>query len=274
MRGKSKLILAILLILFLAASIPITIFLVRQRQEIRKRAAVPEGEATVSLFPTTGTYQVNQSFSVSVNFNTANIPVSAIAVRITYPYTGTIPEVTASGIEINSSLLASDWGCPVKTIAPLGGTVNIDIACVNTGIAGFTTTTDTLLASFDLVANRIPTTNPITVSFDRTLSVITRKADGTDILLIPTSTGYYTFTGEAPPTPTPTSGVGGWPTPTPSPIPTLTPTPTSTLIAEATATPTVSPEEVPETGGFTSTLLLLISGGALLILGFFSLLLL
>lgn len=263
MRGKTKLILAVILILFIVASIPITIYLVRQRQEIRKRAAVPEGEATVSLLPATGTYQVIQPFTVSIMFNTANIPISAIAVRITYPYTGTTPEVDASGIETSSSILMSDdWSCPVKTTTPLGGTVKIDIACVNTSITGFSTSTDTLLASFDLVANQIPITNPITLSFDPSQSVITRKADATDILLIPVSTGSYTII----------AAVGGRlePTATPTPTPTsyFTPTPTATVGATLIPTPTVSLEEVPETGIISSTLIFLTSGGVLLLLAF------
>lgn len=295
MQGKSKLILAILLILFIVASIPITVYLVRQRQELRRRAAVPEGEATVSLTPETGTYQINQPFTISILFNTANIPISAIAIRITYSYSGTTPEVEASGIEINPTLLTTgDWSCPVKTVTPSGGTVKIDIACVNTSIAGYSNSTDTLLATFDLVANQIPATNPITLSFDPSQSIITRKADGTDILLIPSSTGVYTIAGAGEasptpttppgtPTPTPTTGAGGWPTATPTPTPTPTtppgtPTPTSYLTPTSTpttaiggtltSTPTGTLEELPETGILTPTLIFLTSGGVLLLIAF------
>lgn len=250
-----KTILAILVILVLVISIPVAVFLIRQRQEIREKAAVPTGQATVSLSPTSATYNVGQSFSVSVSFNTANIAISAVAVRLTYPYSGTTPELTASDIQINPSLLATgSWSCPVKTITPSSGTVQIDIACVNTDINGYTSATDTQLASFSVVANQVPATNPTTLRFDPNLSVITQKSDGQDVLLIPTSTGSYTISGGAGPTPTPT--------PTPSP------TPTGGTGGGATATPTPTPTEIEElldSGVSTPTLLAAFVGFLLLL---------
>ena len=289
MKPSVKTILAIIVILIVVVSIPVAVYLIRQRQEIREKAAVPTGQATVSLSPTSATYDVGQSFNVGVSFNTANIAVSAVAVRLTYPYSGTTPELTASNIQINPSLLATgSWSCPVKTVNPASGTVQIDIACVNTDIDGFTSSTDTQLASFSLVANQVPASNPTTLRFDSNLSVITQKSDGQDVLLIPTSTGSYTISGgaqtptpsptttQASPTPsaTPTGGIGGGatatPTPTPTggagvsgtatPTPTKTPTPTPTggtgggvATATPTKTPTPTPtstsgEELPDSG--------------------------
>lgn len=305
MKPSVKTILAIIVILIVVVSIPVAVYLIRQRQEIREKAAVPTGQATVSLSPTSATYDVGQSFNVGVSFNTANIAISAVAVRLTYPYSGTTPEITASNIQINPSLLATgSWSCPVKTVNPASGTVQIDIACVNTDIDGFTSSTDTQLASFAMVANQAPATNPTTLRFDSNLSVITQKSDGQDVLLIPTSTGSYTISGAAPtpsptptpttsaqsptPTATPTGGVGGGATATPTPTtgagsgtvtptPTKTPTPTptgGTGGGVATATPTKTPtpttvtgEELPDSGVSTPFILFGFLGLLMLVAG-------
>ena len=228
----------------LVIALPVMIWgLTRGRFEVRKQASVPGGQATVSISPATGDFQVNQPFSADISFNTANIPISAIAIRITYPYSGATPELTVSGIQINPAL--GDWTCPVKTITPQGGTVQIDIACTNTSINGFASSNDTLLASLDLIATSIPTSNPVVLSFDPSLSIITQKSDSQDILNTPTGTGSYTINNATPtptstPTPTPTSSPT--PTPTGSPTPTPTPTPTGGQGGPiSTSTPTPGP---------------------------------
>ena len=221
--------LPIIFILFLGVSIFLTAILVRQRQEIRKKASVPQGVATIRLSPETGTYAPDQSFPVSIYFNTAGISVSGIALRITYPYTGTSPELEASNIQINPDLLLSgDWVCPVKTITPENGVVKIDIACVNTNIAGFSVSTDTLLASFNLQVRKIPATSPMVLNFDPELTVIKQKSNAQNILGNPTSSGIYNIGGTLPETTTPIpSGSTPTPTQTPTPTPTSSPTPTS-----------------------------------------------
>ena len=290
----SRVIFALLVLLFVLVSIGGGIFLVKQRQEIRKKAAVPEGEATVSLSPASGTYQVGQLFEVGIFFNTAGIPISAVAVRLTYPYSQTTPVLEASNLQISSSLLSGgDWSCPVKTITADGGEVKIDVACVNTSPAGFSTSTETLLASFHLQASQVPQINPTVLSFDPSQSIITRKENGQDVLLIPTSTGSYTIAGGQTPTVSPTPTSTEIPTPTLSPQETATPTPPSDLTSTPTPTggvggleptltltptpatlsgltiptptATVSPQELPETGLFAPTLWLLIGGGLFLL---------
>lgn len=229
----------IFLVLFLLLAViglSLTVFLAQKRQETRKKAAVPEGQATVFLSPSSGTYPVGQPFSTSIAFNTAAIPISGIALRLTYSYSGATPELTASDLQISPSLLATgDWSCPVKTITPEGGTVKIDVACVNINIQGFSTSTETALASFNLRAGQIPATNPTIIRFDPSQSIITRKSDGQDILLLPSSTGSYTI-APAGATATPTPG----PTATPTPFPTATPTPIATSTPVPTPTPSAT----------------------------------
>jgi hypothetical protein len=142
------------------------LFLLQQRQDLRERAAVPGGEARVSLTPATGSFNVGDTISTSVNFNTSGIAVSGIAVRILYPFSGSTPEVSVSGIRVSNTLLSSgSWTCPTQNASQQGGNVVIDIACANTSAAGFTSSTDTLLANIDLKINRAPSA-VLEVKFD------------------------------------------------------------------------------------------------------------
>lgn len=263
-----KIIIALVAVIVLVGGFIAGLALIRQRQEIREEAAVPGGQAQVSIFPSSGNFDVGDSFPASVYFNTANIPISGIAVRLTYTFSGVDPEIAASDVQISPQLLTTgDWTCPTKNVSAQSGSVNIEIACANISAAGFATTADTLLATFNLTANRTPVTNPTTVRFDPSQSVISRKSDGQDILLVPTSTGTYTISGQAVATPTPiqvltptpTTGVTGTPTVTPK----ATPTPT----VKATATPTATGAAQLPDAGVSYPTILGIGLGLLLIFG-------
>ena len=118
--------LPIFVILFLTGAVFSTTLLVKQRQEIRKKASVPEGQATVIISPASGTYQIGETIPVNILFNTNGVSISAIALRLTYPFSGNSPKVTPSNILINQTLLnTGDWSCPIKTISPEGGQVKI-----------------------------------------------------------------------------------------------------------------------------------------------------
>ncbi|MBI3443144.1 hypothetical protein HY008_00570 [Candidatus Woesebacteria bacterium] len=271
---SAKTIILIAVLLLLLTGIPVGIFLLRQTQEIREEAAVPAGEARVSMAPATATHPVGETFPVSISFTTQNIPISAIAVRITYSYTGTAPEVTASNIEVSPALTQTgDWSCPVKTITPVAGKVQIDLACVNLSTQGYIASSDTLLATFNLTGNQVPVINPVVLTFDRDQSIITRKTDAQDILLIPTSTGSYTIASvggdgvpSSTPSPTPTTSSGASPTPT-----SLTPSPTG--IQGATNTPTSTGSATPTGGtplpetGVSLPMVFALGVGALLLVG-------
>lgn len=243
-----KIIISLLVILVSGGGIIAGLVLVRQKQELREKAAVPGGQAEVSLFPTTGSFDVGDTFPVSVYFNTANIAISGVSVRLTYSYFGATPEFVASNIEINSVLLSSgDWTCPTRNVTAEAGKANIDIACANISAAGFSTSSDTLLATFDFAVERTPAVDPVVVRFDPSMSVITQKSDGQDILLIPTSTGEYSVAGvTATATPIPTGAVISA-TPTVTPTGTTTPTATPTLTTTATPTATGA-AQLPDAG--------------------------
>lgn len=223
--------------------------LIRNRQDIREKAAVPNGKAEVSLSPSSGSYDVGETFPVSINFNTGTTStgfsaISGISVRVTYPYSGSTPAISASNVNISSGLLASgDWSCPTNTVTESGGNVNIDIACANISATGYTATTDTLLATFDLTVNQTPSTLPFVVRFDSSNSVVTSWSNGEDILTLPQSVGSYSIGGSSNVTPTVTSVV--------TPTGTITITPTKTLTGTTTPSPTktaTTPSGLPDAG--------------------------
>lgn len=249
--NRRKKVFSLLILLFLVVGIPISVFLALQQQDIRQRASVSEGQATVSLSPTSGSFAVGESIPVTVSFNTGGAAISAIAIRITY----TSPEVTVdpASIQISAASGFSTGNCPVKTVATEGSQVKIDLACVDISAAGNTTTTNTPLATFTLVAGSIPATNPVVLTFDPIQSIMTKKADAQDTLLTPTSTGSYTIAQAQNPTATPTpTQTATNPTATPTPIstqptPTRTPTPTQAASNNPTPTPTQAPTSSPTT---------------------------
>lgn len=233
--------------------------LIRERQNLERSAAVPGGRAEVRILPAGGNFEVGETIPVSVYFNTDGVAVNGVSVRITYPYTSGTPEIVTSDLEINPTLLSSgNWSCPTKTIQEDFNVVNIDISCADISASGFSTSTDTLLATFNLDVNSAPSANPFVVKFDTSKSVITQKSDGQDILGIPDSTGSYTVGGAPVATSTPAASTA---TPTVSTTPSvtssLTPSPTSVFM---TSTPTgtsvsTSSATLPDAGVSLPTML-------------------
>lgn len=274
---KKKIAVAIFLVLVLVGGFIAGLILVRQRQDIREEAAVPGGEATVRLSPETGSFEVGDSFPVSVSFNTNGIPVSGISVRLRYPYSGTTPELTVSGLTLNSSLLSSgDWSCPTRDVSEENGNVIIDVGCANTSAAGYSTASDVQLFRFNLTVGRTPSVNPVPLTFDNNQTVITSESTGEDIALIPSSSGSYTIGGTTTqPTATPTpTGTTTQTTPTPTTAVTSTPTPTSTATPTPTSTSSAQTSkggtELPD-AGVSLPAIVAISAGALMMLAAFAL---
>jgi hypothetical protein len=234
MSGK-KIVVALLIILVAVGGFVAGLFLLRQRQNLQEEAAVPGGQAEVSVSPASGNFDVGSTIDATISFNPANIAISGVAVRLTYPFSGSSPEITVSSIEVNSALTSTgDWTCPTQSSSQQGGNVVIDVACANTSASGFTANTDTVLANVKLYVDRAPETQPLVLRFDPALSVITRKSDNQDILLIPTSTGSYTVGNFVQATATPTLVPDQ--TATPTPKVTVTNTPTKAASPSATTT--------------------------------------
>jgi hypothetical protein len=254
-----KIIVALLIIVVAVGGFVAGLYLLRERQTLQEEAAVPGGQAEVSVSPSSGTFDVGQTINAAVSFNPANIAISGVAVRITYPFTSSTPEVSVQTIEINNDLTSTgDWTCPTQTNSQSGGNVVIDIACANTSANGFTANTDTLLANVKLQVNAQPASNPLVMRFDPALSVITRKSDNQDILLIPTSTGTYTVgtVVQSTATPVPTAAVTAAVTSAVTSAATKTPTPRLSITTAPTATGSASTGgTLPDAGVSTPTLL-------------------
>ncbi len=263
-----KIIIALLLILVVAGGAIAGLFLIRERQEIEEQAAVPTGVAEASIFPTSGSFDVGDTFPISIYFNTANNPINAVAIQLVYPFSGATPEITVGNIEINSALLSSGtWTCPVQEIKEEGTKVNINIVCAENSAFGFSANSDTLLATMDLTVNRAPSVSPLTIRFDPSKSVITHKTTGEDILLVPQSEGSYAVSGAeiieptitVVPTDAPDVTVTVVPTTSITSTPTMTPTPTTTVAASPTEAP-----ELPDAGVSYPTIIVI--GFAILVI--------
>jgi hypothetical protein len=244
--SKKNVFLSILGVLILAGGVVAGVMLVRKQQELREKAAVPGGQARVSLFPTTGNLKVGDNVPVSVYFNTSGVSISSVNLRLVYPFSGINPEVTTSDIEFNPVIEQSgNWNCPTKSVTTEGQNIAIDLECANISAQGYSTNTDTLFATFKLTVVRIPQTNPFSLKFDPSTSMITQKSTGQDILSIPDKeSGTAVFTVETPagpsPTPTPTKSVTQSPTGKITPTPTKKPTATPTRISTPTPTKVVT----------------------------------
>jgi len=249
-----KIIIAITALLVLIAGLAAALILVRQRQEVEKEAAVPTGVVKMFLTPETKSVEVGQEFSVDILLNTQNQIISAMTIQLDYPYSGEKPPISAKAIDINSNLVISDdWNFPIKTITEQGGKGQIRIAGFNKSELGYKTTGEEKVATITFKAN---SAGSINVSFNATESKVTSKSTTPqDVLLVPSSTGTYTASGETD-SPSPTAEQNSSPTPTT----TLTPTVQATATASATAAP------IPVTGASSTTILGIATGSLLLVI--------
>lgn len=246
-----KIVVALLIILVAVGGFVSGLMLLRDRQELREEAAVPGGTATVTIEPATGSFNVGDNFTSTIYFNPANVAISGVAVRLKYPYSGSSPAVVAETITINSALLSSgEWTCPIKNASQEASEVLIDISCVNQSQSGFVSNQQVKLADINFSVNSEPSVSPLTMRFDNAESIITRKSDGSDILLIPSSTGSYSIGGTSQQQPTSTPATT---TVTPTTAQTTSPTPTARLTASpsptGTLTATASPTLATTKGG-------------------------
>lgn len=271
---------AFLIILVGVSGFLVGLYLLQEQQDIREQAAVPGGQATVSISPSSGDFEVGDNITAEVSFNTSGIPISGVAVRLLYPFSGISPEISVIRVQVDEDLLASgNWSCPTRNAFQQGGNVFIDVACANLSASGFVSNSNIKLATIEMRVNRLPSTNPLVLRFDPQQSVITRRNDNQDILLIPQSQGTYLVKSASEPTATLTPTTTNTPTPTevvmtntatptipvtiistrtPTPTKTDTPTPLVTENREQTSTPTKA--QLPDAGVSMPTILGVILG--------------
>lgn len=259
---SKKLVASLVALLIIVITVVAAVFLIRQRQDITGVADQETVTPTVSISPKEATVDPGKSQNVTLSFNTGGAIVSSVSVRVTYPYIGQAPKVVASDLAVSSQFgTSADWTCPVQQIRESASVVQIDVACVNSSTAGYSTNVEVPLASFTLTANEVPATNPVVLSFDTTKTNLTVKSTS-EKLDFSTSTGSYTIGkldvggGLDLLTPAPSSSASGSPTATPLSLRTSSPRSTSS------ATPVALPDS-----GVGEVFVLASSVGLILILG-------
>jgi hypothetical protein len=257
-----KKIVAIILVLLVLAIIPITIFLVRQGQEVRTKAA----PATILSFnPSVLSVSKNESFDIFVAINTGENLALGVDLKISFDALklealsieqGSFfqsPQILANNIDNNLGVISYSIGSFTGAQGS-GNIAKITFKAIDSGTVSLLFSQGTAAAAgdeFDILQRTIPAT----------INILADNSGGI---------GGAGFSNT--PTLTPTANPTTTATPTIKPTSTLKLTPTPTL---ATASPTLSAtpnalsQDVPVTGTLLPTILIL-SFGFLLLLFFFS----
>jgi hypothetical protein len=279
MSSAKKTLSVIASLVVIGAGLMVGVVLVRQRQLIRKEAAVPKGVAETWLDPEQQSVDIGDTFTVDIMFSTAGRAISGIDILLSYSYSGAEPPLSVTDIQLNSAEgFENDslWSFSQISYKALDGVAQVQIAGANFISEGYTTD-GTLLATLTFSAD---SEGSITVSFDPLNSIITETITAEDILLIPTSVGVYTVQAAATATPIPTEPSDLTLTPTDTLDLTNTPTPTtsedgiggSVPTSTLTPTPTIIQQPVPDSGVGLPTLVMLAMGMLMIIGGWLLLL--
>ena len=197
----------------------------------RKNASVPGGTVEISINPASRTLNPGESTTLTVTLDTKGTPISGIAARVSYPFTDTVPILTASDPNPLISQRDSNWSCQVVSTTVGTNVIQIDLGCLYVAQSGFISSTPIPLHSFTVTAGTPTVVTPFTLSFEPASTVVTSKETGEDIAAIPRNTSVITVSA-ATATATPTRAASPTPTPTPTidpASPTLTPTPVAGL---------------------------------------------
>jgi len=225
MKTHNNIIFVILGFVILITSIAITYVAVKKPQELREKAATPEGSETIFLSPSNNTAYINQSMTVNIMANLTGKTIDGA--QIVASISGTIPSnltytpATISDLDIlTHGLIPTSTG---KRWQLLYRSFDVAKPYTGTGLVSLGTLTFTGTES-----------GTMTITFDAALTKIVQNQTTNDIVQLP-EPGTYTFIA---PVPTPTSTPIPTPTSTPTPMPTNTPIPTATPIPTSTPTPT------------------------------------
>lgn len=217
-----KKILLIIIAFLILASIPMTLYLVKRRQELRKKA-IPA--TTLSFLPPVSTVNVNETFSLDIIMNPGENTVSAVELYVIFE-----PQ-KLKGISIVKGPLFANT-LVVGAIKDGFATITLGVSSDQGGISKpGTIATITFQA---LEATEEPTeisfgTNTLIPDINEEINVfVLDRSDPASITIL---------------------AVGPTATPTPTATATPTPTATGTVSPEATATPTATPPTSNGGGG-------------------------
>lgn len=261
---KNKIIANLLLLVLVVIGLIGGVYLVKQRQEIRKLAAPA---TTIYFFPSTKTANVEETINFDILVDTGENALATVRLDIVYDSTFLQP----LSLSFNSSLLSQilrpvDLSQPGKITGSAGVTPGSFISGTDQKVASVSFKTLSV-APLGTIIGFDPDTSAYSATQAEPVgsNLITQKSSATVVIAAPP---------EATLTPTPTSlpGSGGVaPTSTPTPTPTLSLTPTSTPTpggGTPTATPTPPPTgettELPVTGLMAPIFILFLFGFTLL----------
>lgn len=163
-------------------------------------------EPVIFLAPAADVKGLNTVFPVEIKFTTGagGKKISSVTGRLTYTFSGGSPElevVDASGnvankISQNASLDSGDWDFPVNSVSRSGGEVTIDLAAVNTSTSGYSSASETTLATIYFKGIRAPASNPVEVAFDSAeTKMLTKEDPPVNILTKMQGGSYFIGTG-------------------------------------------------------------------------------
>ena len=184
----------------------------------------------IGLSPNVAALQTGTPTAVNVTFNTGNVAISSLQVVATFPVTNGDLQAT---VQPNSTLTNNGWTFAINKVTASGSTTTISLMALNVGGSGYSTNTNTTLATISFTANSAFTGKVVTLSQSQTEML--KKSDASDMAGSLTN-GTYTATGSTINTPTPTQTNA--PTPTPTTAAGSTSTPTPTVIPGQNAVPT------------------------------------
>ena len=73
-----------MVVAILIVAIPVTLYLVRQIQDLRSRAAVPTGAVTLSLSPAESSKNTGEEFEVQLKMNARNQDITGVNIQLAY----------------------------------------------------------------------------------------------------------------------------------------------------------------------------------------------
>lgn len=219
--------------------------LVTRRQLFSNRAFTP-GPVTSSdnlfLSPVYGSAIVGDIIPVTIKFRSpidlaTNNPVAitSIALKATFPTSG-IQVVDALGNPTAQAYPANlpDWAFPIKSVTTASGIATLEFAAVNTAVTGFTSLSDTTLATLYLKVASLPPSNFLVISLDKTEAQMYPKTNWSqNVAVVNSPTATYSLSVLAA-TPTPTAAPTASATPTllPAGVATITLTPGSSTLSQ------------------------------------------
>ena len=232
-----KKILLIIIFLLILIAIPLTVFLVRQRQEVRQKAAPA---SVMYIDPSTITKNVDDTFDVDVKIDTAENRIFGAEILVTFNTTYLEALNIRQGTFLPSVLTAG-------TVDNQNGTASIVVGQAESPGGGAQGQGQTIAivtfkakASTDGTPTNINLPLDITPPIDSPTNIASSNEPGSDNtnVLISTTPGQVTInTAGSSPAPSATPDASGSPLPTPTPSPggpTPTPSPTPSGSPEAT----------------------------------------